>query len=455
VSLDRYLHALARYWYVIAILVLAGGLGMYAYLNTSGTVSASATVAVFEPAVLRVAADNQAEVTFDTVLQSRAVAERVIQQQGLNTTAKAFQSKVTVSLSKQLVANVASPLYVVTVKDADPKRAVILTNAVIDQAKAVFLQVNAVSIAQLDAAYAPEEQRLNSQLDGAQAALTDFETKNDAWQLPSQIDTQRTLVGGLLQASLVNPAHSADTASPAALTTAMTQAQSELDRLRGLENQYSRLSFNVAVATAAVNQFVTHVNDNILTGSSAAGTTAEAAATAANKQLDTARTALTDFQAANGVDNLQTDMDHQLQIVTALRQQSLTANATDATLIAARTTENQTLQRLLTLLPTYDRLSTQVALAQAGITQLQARKIDSIVGTNGAPSVQVKMLDTPLAQTGTFRAIMFDTLGVLLGLFLSCLIIYLFAYFDRLPRTVADAREIVGIPVLVRVPHAF
>lgn len=455
-SLDRYLHALGRYWYVIAVLIAAGALGMVAYVNSSGNTSATASVAVFEPSLVKVAASDQAQVTFDTVLQSRAVAERVIQDQHLSMTPEGLQGRISVKLAKQLVPNIVSPLYEVQVKDPDPKRAVALANDVIAQAKEIFLGLNTVDINEVDAAYAPEEQHLQSQLDAAQSALTTFETKNKAWQLSSQIDAQQSLVNNLRQASLSNPGHSSDSTTPGGnLTTALTQEQAELDRLRGLDDQYSRLSLNVALATAAVNQFATHANDAAIDNNAAAAAAAAAAAKTANQQLDTARTALMKFQAANGIGDLQTNIDQQTQLVTNLRQQSLLANASDTTLKSAIAAENQTLQQLLTLLPTYTQLTTNVAAAQAGLTQLESRKIDTIIGTNAAPAVQIKVLDTAHAQTSTFRSIMFYALGVALGLFVSFLLIYLFAYFDRLPRTAADAREIVGVPVLTRVPPAY
>jgi hypothetical protein len=165
---------------VIVLLALVGILGTYLYFHWNGKTSVSTTVAVWEPAVVRGATSQQAQLSFAPVVQSHVVAERVVKRLGLNMSADAVQGEISIKLGKSLVPTLVTPLYVVTVDDRDPDRAMRIADAVVVEARQVFAELNTLDEAQIDDAFRSDETRLRQELDRAQQALRDFEEHNDA-----------------------------------------------------------------------------------------------------------------------------------------------------------------------------------------------------------------------------------------------------------------------------------
>src|SRR5947209_3159118 len=93
-ELDRFLHLLVRYWFVPVLPILVSVFGTWGYIQASeggglgsvpwtGASTASATVAVLEPAVTRSSSGQQAQVNFASIAESQTVGERVAQRLGL------------------------------------------------------------------------------------------------------------------------------------------------------------------------------------------------------------------------------------------------------------------------------------------------------------------------------------------------------------------------------------
>lgn len=297
---------------------------------------------------------------------------------------------------------------------------------------------------------------MRDELAKANANLLTFETQHKAWKLDSQIDAQIGLVNGLRQASVgATAGATAGTSQPGDATANLAQAQAELDRLRGLLDQYNTLAFNVALAQSAVNQIASHQNDLALTNQPDVTAAAQKAQADAQAKLTQARQALTAFQTANGIDDLPSNLSNQLSLVSSLRRDSLIASANSRAINDALTKENNNLQAMLALLPQYTDLTTHVTVAQGQLGQLEAQKIGEIVSRMVAPNVQVKVLDSAHLQVGSALAAIIPVVGLLLGAGVGLVLVYLFTYFDRSPRVAADAADITGLPVLAHVPDAF
>ena len=452
--LDHYVHALTRWWYIIVVLILAAVLGGRALLAATPSATAIATVAVLEPALTKASNGQQAVVTFDSVVNSQTVAERVIKKEGLQLTPEDMQGKITVKLARSLVTNVTSPLYTVEVRDRDPGQAIALTNAVVAEATQVFLQLNTADPQQVEGAFQDQEQQARSDVTSAEDALLQFEDANRAWLLPAQVQAQMSLVDGLRQSQL-SANLGQNTLSSADIKTLLTQAQAELDRLRGLDPVYQRLALDVSVATAAVNQYAGHATDLSLTNQTDVLQAALKGEANARTQLTNAQNALTAFEKQNNVYDLNAQMAAELALITDLQRQSLAIAPSSTAISQAITTEDSRLQQMLKLLPEYNRLDTGVTTAQSKLTQLEALKVNTLLGGSITAPVEVKVLDAAAIQPDHITAFVAYVLGPVLGLFVGLAVIYVLAYVDRQPRTIEDVQDLTGVAVLGRVPSAF
>lgn len=454
--LDRYMFGLVRWWYILVLLIVVGLVGSLIIVSATRTYTAATTVAVSEPTITK-PNSNQAQLTFDAIVKSDTVARSVIKSQHLSISPTSMQGKVTVTLGRSLVAQTASPLYTVQVRDADSNRAIALDNAVVAEAQRVFLQLNTVDPTQVNAAFQPQEQQVQDHLTQAQNALLQFENQNKAWSLTDQIAAQLALVNGLRQ-SMVTTSLGVLPATPGqqdpAVRAQLATAQKELDRLHSLAPAYERLALNVAVATAAVNQFAGQANDLALTNRTAMQTALQGEADA-RARLTNAQNALTAFQTQNNVLDLSSQMNALISLTSSLQQQSLKSSLTGAALQSAITTENSRLQTMLKLLPQYSVLGSAVAQYQGQLGQLESTRISTLVSGGVSPAVEVKVLDPGAIQPNRLTGFVLSALGPLVGLIVGLVVIYVLAYFDRRPETVEDVQLLTGVPVLARIPGAF
>lgn len=560
-ELDRFLRELLRRWWVVSLFVMAGIAGTVLYFFFFGTATAAASVAVLEPAVTKGLTGQQAQLGFASVAESYTVADRVIQRLGLDIPTESLKNRVSVKLSRSLITNVASPLYIVQVADPDPKQAIVLAAAVVQEARVVFAELNTLDPTQVDLAFRGEEQRLRGELEQARAALKAFEDREGARSLRAQIDSQRNLVTTLRQSARLSGADLiASTAARAEIEKSLTTAQSELDRLSALQPQYDRLAFEVAVASSIYAQLagrgsevpVAQNDQRVLQGrvgnartqleqrrgaltafqrannigdlgleivtqtgvvnelrrTTANGDTTRQAAlnneqarldrlrrlqpefdrltfdvnvaasvyaqtvaqaneppipsnnaaiqeqsSLARSRLEAARAALESFQQEHGVSDFTQLLTTQTTLVNDLKRQLIVARTPTNGFESAVAAETAELQRQLALQPTYDELTSRVDQVSAGLNQLQLRKLDALLNGAFAPTAQVKLLDAPRIQPNILWTLVIFALGILLGAFAGIIVIYLWAYYVRSPQTETEAGEIVDLPVLVRVPR--
>ncbi|HEX2035732.1 MAG TPA: hypothetical protein VHS99_16265 [Chloroflexota bacterium] len=466
-ELDRYLRGLAQRWYLVVFLIGVGLLGSWGYMQWSGGASwgnfrwdgasnAVATVAVLEPTVTRALNGQQAQVNFASIVESLALSERVVNRLRADMTADALKGKITVKLGRTLVPNVSMPIYSVKVENPDPQRALDLCNTVIEEARLMFLEMNQLDRSQVDGSLQAEETRLRQEADAARAALRTFQEENRVWKLNSQLDAQIALVNSLRQSSILEGvSRTASSAARNDLQRALSEAQAELERVRGLQPEYERLAFEVSLASAAVTQLSSRESDVALLNDPQAQQTVQTEAEAARIRLAQARANLSAFQRSNAIGDLPSELATRTATVSELRRQQLTAAAASGGLKEVLAPEEAELQRLLPLVPLNDELTSRLSLAEAQLTQLVARKFDLVLASTLPPAVQLKVLDAPRIQSNLLWTVILYALGAVLGAFVGLLIVYLVTYYDRCPQTVAEVQELTGSVVLVRLPRAY
>jgi hypothetical protein len=192
-----FLRTLVRRWYIVVALVLIGLLGVKVYFMWRGTEQASTTVAVLDPTLARPGFLMQAQIGFDSVLKSHALAERVAARLGDGTSANAVDGAVSVSLSRSLSPAFLSPLYVVKAKDKDKDRAILLANVAVEEARVLFGELNRPADGDVRAAFADEFELAAIDVRLTQDQLAKFQSDNDAFALPVRLAQQASLVSQL------------------------------------------------------------------------------------------------------------------------------------------------------------------------------------------------------------------------------------------------------------------
>jgi capsular polysaccharide biosynthesis protein len=465
-ELDRYLRILGRYWFIPALLVIVSIVGTWCYLQWSGggalgsvswtgASTATATVAVLEPAVTRASSGQQAQINFASIAESQTVGERVRQRLGLDERTDVPPPRVAVKLARTLVPSVPTPLYYIQVQHKDPELALAVADAYVDEARQLFIELNALEPRQVDAALEGEESRIRSDLDQARAALRAFEDANDAWRLSSRIETQAAFINTLRQTA--RTADIGGATASAARTDAersLTSAQSDLTRLRGLQPDYDRLSLDVTLATSTLSQLTARESELALGNDVGALNSVRAEMDAVRARLSQARTALSDFQRSNGIGDLSAEIAARNSTVSDLRRQILTSSSSISGLNTVIDSEEAELQRLRSLQPEYDKLAAPVTTGEAKLGQLQLKKVDIVVAGSLPPEVLVKVLDPPYLQSNAVGAVVLYILGIALGILGGAVLVYVVGYFDRTIESAEQTEQLVGAPVLVRVTRA-
>lgn len=452
-ELHRYLQVLRARWYDIVLLALIGLAGTYAYLHWSAAYEAKATVAVLEPSVTKALGSQSAQVTFAAVAESYRVAERVIQSTGINMDPGKLQSNVDVKLTRSLVPNIAAPLYNVSVKHKDRTTALLLADAVVSESQKVFVEMNTLRPEDVAVVLESLEKRLQQDIKATRDALTKFENDSSAWRLPQLLESQLAFVNTLRQAVLSK----ADSAAAvvqmqSAVASSINKAQAELNRLQQLKANYADLRFKVDLATSAVTTVSARQQDISLLGNDLARAAADQVA-AEQAKLDAARKDLANFESRNRITNFDSEIVSQMGLATELQRQQVTLQAAPSITQSQLDAEQQELDRLKLLMPEYDRLSNEAGNASAQLSQFGSRRLDLMIQGAISPSDFVKPLDKPQIQSSFFLDMIFYTMGTLAGLVAGLLLVYVIAYFDRVPRTVEEVQELVGVTVIGRIPQ--
>lgn len=256
---NHYVRVLIAYFYIPVALVVAGLGGVYTYHHYFGGQEAQATVAVLDPLTSRPAGYQQAQVTFDTVMKTRELDQRV--GADVSRPPDWVAGHLTVSVVTTLAGLNVSPLYAVRGTAPTQADALQLTNAAVQEGRKLYIELNTPDPADIAAALAPQIKSAQQETDAARAALDEFELKNDAVDLPTRIAKERDLISTLqiayFQAEADVAAYTA-TGSSVSYAAAKRRADSlgarlntenaALANLVSLEDQYSQLTLSLSLA---------------------------------------------------------------------------------------------------------------------------------------------------------------------------------------------------------------
>ncbi|HEY1421108.1 MAG TPA: hypothetical protein VGG90_10410 [Candidatus Dormibacteraeota bacterium] len=231
-QLAHYLHGLRRFWPVVAAGAVIGLIFAYGFLKLTMLDQASADVAILDPMSGRSTNYNEAQVTFDSIIKSETLAEKV--SLVVNEDPATVRNDLSVTVATNLNPNNPSPLYVVHGRDHGVSRAILLVNTAIGEGRKLYVSLNAANTAAYQATIDVEAKAASDNLTAAQAALDDFASSNNAVDLPGRLATMTAL---------------ADAGSSSAAT--------ERDRLEKLQSQYAGLAFAVQAAQARAQTVAT------------------------------------------------------------------------------------------------------------------------------------------------------------------------------------------------------
>jgi len=264
-ELSTFLRVYRRHWVIPAVLLGVSLLGAFLYMRQFSSYEAMATVAVLDPLTARPGGYAQAQVTFDSVIKSQELADRVAKRLGRD---PGFVSgHLSTTIVPSLEAYNLSPVYAIfgTAKTSDD--AVALTNAAADEGRKLFLELNAPDPQAIHDALAVQEKQAQDQLTAAITAYQQFMSTNDASDLEARIAKQRDIVYSLHLAAVVaradqRGAYAAgqywqgvqDQYRANELEAALAPEQAQLAKLVAMEIPYGIVAANIATAQNQVNQ---------------------------------------------------------------------------------------------------------------------------------------------------------------------------------------------------------
>ena len=446
-ELDAYLRAIFRMWYVpLALLALAIS-GSWLYLNVTSEAEATATVAVLEPRAPVPGEFIAPRLGFDVIDESEELASRVASRLDDGTTAGELNGSISIKLKPTLDR---SPLYLVSASHEIEARAIEIANIAVEEATILYVEFNKPSLKDVRAAFQPELDRAEVDEAEARAALSRYVTENDAYSLPLRTDQQILLISQLRSSIYTAAGPDASGTESAALAS----ARSELQRLTSLGGEFDSLSFEADLASDAVIRLEVQVSQLTVSGGEDALSAAEAELESARFRQSEAQAAFDAFKDEHGVSDLAGAIQPQLLRVNDLA----IADASSLEGVDARqsalTIEEAELQRLMSLEPEYTKLELERTQAEDLRFTIEQQILGVVVAQTLPSESQVKLLESAVAVSGLWWAMITYTLAVMLAMFLSLTLIYLLAFFERTFPTAEELERQLGAPLLVRVPEA-
>ena len=452
-ELDAYLRALVRRWY-IPLLLLAVAVGsVWTYNTATRTNTAEATVALLFQLRISPGEFQTTQIGFDVLDESQELPERVASRLDDGTLPEDLEGKISVGIKARASQASSTLLYSVSAKDRDEDRAVLLANIAVEEARALFAELNSPQAKDVRAAFTSEVNRAEGEVASARELLNQFLVENDAYGLAQRLDLQVGLVSQLRLLSQSMGTGSTVGGSPGG--SSLAEARAELQRLVALEPEHSRIAFEVNLAGAAVARLETQLSALRVAGSDpTAIAEAEGQLARAQERLASAQGDLSRFQTAHSVSSLTAGIQTQLAMVNQLVV-SEAAGATSAVAIQeAAAAEEAELQRLAGLETRYSQLGEELDQAEIQLVRLENRILNIIVGQSLPAEVQIHVLEDAQIQSNLWWTAITYALGVLLALFFSFTAVYVLAFYEKAPPTVRELERRLGQPVIARVPRA-
>jgi len=264
-DLGVFLRTYRRKWVVPVALLAASVLGVFLYQQVFGLKESVAQVAVLDPLTSRPGAYTQAQITFDSIINSQELAIRVGQR--LHRDPASVRGHLSVSISPSLQTYNASPVYAVYATDKTQDGATALANAAVEEGRLLYIELNTPDPEALKQALADQRKQAQADLDTAAAAFAAFLRKYNAVDLEPRIGKLRDTVSSLRLAAIQaradeKAAYAAGDSSlgwaahqrAASLDASAAAQQASLNKLLALEIPYGSLAANIQVAQTRVNQ---------------------------------------------------------------------------------------------------------------------------------------------------------------------------------------------------------
>src|SRR5262245_16485296 len=136
--------AFSRNWLLLVVCLVLGLIAPALYNHYIPLSQASASVAVLDPLTARPAGYLQAQVTFDQIIESQALAAAVAARVGESP--DRVHSSLSVTLASSLGSTnnntVTSPVYVVHAQDRSMARAILIANTAVAEARTRYASLN-------------------------------------------------------------------------------------------------------------------------------------------------------------------------------------------------------------------------------------------------------------------------------------------------------------------------
>ncbi len=274
-DLRTFVETYRRFRLVPAACLLITLLGVFFYHQKYDTATAQATLSVLDPLTARPGVYSDAQITFDSVIKSRRLAEQVGAR--LHRTPDDIAGHLSVTIVPTLASINPSPVYAVRGSDRNPSHALQLANVAAAEGRALYVQLNRPDPGASILAMQPQVDQAQAQLTKAKDTLNAFTGANNAHDLSTRLARQRDIVTSFqLQIHQVNAdlaavggtnsgTHQALARRAASLAASMSAEQLELNRLVNLQTQFDDLSAKVAAAYQHVTQ-VQQLQQNLADG---------------------------------------------------------------------------------------------------------------------------------------------------------------------------------------------
>jgi capsular polysaccharide biosynthesis protein len=435
-NLDDYIRVALKRWYVPALLLLLAVSGAYLYNYISATRTAEGEVAV-----------PLAQFTaFDNVVNGQALPQRVAERLDDGTTAEQIDGMMAGGFSS---GTRILPLYKIGATDADAKRATLVAQISLEESLKLFRETQAAQLDYITTSYEDERNKAEEEALAARDQFDRYMSDNNAFALPTRIAQQANLVSELrLQNGLSGDSVPADGTTAAGLAA----AQDELDRLQGLLPEYNRLQLEVTLAEGDISSLEAQIDSLSLGGPGydEAKAAVQEELDAATATLTDARAAVTAFEGANGVTDLESTLRSQQQTVNDLILLEATTNG--QTLATDLASAEATLEHMQALEPAYNRLARELEQAER-VVDIRTEQLNYVISSTKPTDTQVEIVTLPTLKSVFWWTAIRYAVAIFVAVFVSLLLLYVLMFFEKLPPTTEELEKALGAPVIARVPR--
>lgn len=255
--------ALRRAWLPAVLIMVAALFGSHVYVQKRVPPTAKASVAVRDPLTVNPGQFKSAQVSFDAIVKSDRLAEKV--QKTLGPGAPSVNGVLSVEVVIPSNGINISPLYIVRAKDPDPARALLVVKTALREARKMYASLNQADGSQL-AVVDKQAAAAKARMAAATKALKDFNATHSG-DVGTQLSSLRAQLGAtndrlsqaqadLAAALRVNDAASRNVASGrvAEYGFQLREVQGKLGPLEIVEPQYTTLASEVVQARTSVEQ---------------------------------------------------------------------------------------------------------------------------------------------------------------------------------------------------------